>query len=339
MADSVVLVTGAGGELGRLLVPAIRKRGHEIVALDLKPLPDDIAACCRESVTASVLELKRVEELLERHRPAQVFHLAAVLSTKAEREPALAHTVNVDGTVHLMNLCADLGTRAPVRFLFPSSIAIYGLPDPATKLAAGAVRESEWTFPAGIYGCNKLYCELLGSHYARNNRLERRLDFRSIRFPGLISADSVPSGGTSDYAPEMIHAAAQGRPYACFVREDTRLPFMTMTDAVEAFLLLASAPENELSRRVYNIRAFSPSAGELRDRLRVAFPHARVTFEPDDRRQAIVDSWPADVDDQPAREDWGLAPRHGLSEALDDYLLPALRARYSASAKRQAVEP
>lgn len=339
MADSVVVVTGAGGELGRLLVPAIRKRGHEIVALDLEPLPDDVAACCRESVTASILDVDRVEELLERHRPGQVFHLAAILSTKAEREPALAHSVNVEGTVHLMNLCAELGTPSPVRFLFPSSIAIYGLPDAATKAGAGAVRESEWNFPAGVYGCNKLYCELLGSHYAGTERKQRRLDFRSIRFPGLISAATVPSGGTSDYAPEMIHAAAQGKPYACFVREDTRLPFMTMTDAVDAFLTFASAPETGLTRRVYNIRAFSPSAGELRDRLTAQFPDARVTFEPDERRQAIVDSWPADVDDRAAREDWGLAPRHGLSEALDDYLLPALRARYSGSRKRHAVEP
>ena len=137
----------------------------------------------------------------------------------------------------------------------------------------------------------------------------------------------------------MIHAAAQGKPYACFVREDTRLPFMTMTDAVDAFLTLASTPETRLTHRVYNIRAFSLSAGELRDRLLEAFPDVRVTFEPDERRQAIVDSWPADVDDRPARKDWGLAPRHGLSEALDEYLLPALRARYAGSPKRQAVEP
>jgi len=337
MRGSVALVTGAGGELGHMLLPALRDDGREIVALDLKPLPESLAECCRETVAASILEVDRLRALIRRHRPDAVFHLAAVLSTSAERDPALAHAVNVQGTVHLLELCAqELAGRAePIRFLFPSSIAVYGFPDARAKESAGAVREEEWNFPSSVYGCNKLYCELLGANYAGAARKERRVDFRSIRFPGLIGADTVPSGGTSDYAPEMIHAAARGTPYAAFVREDTRLPFMTMEDAVRAFLALASATESGLTRRVYNTRAFSPSAGEIRERVLEAFPGARVTFDPDERRQAIVDSWPGDVDDERARRDWGFAPRHGFEEALRDYLLPALGAR----ADRQAARP
>jgi len=336
MRDPVVLVTGAGGELGHLLLPALRHDGGEIVALDLKPLPESLVRCCRETVTASILEVARLRELIRRHRPDRVFHLAAILSSSAERDPALAHAVNVQGTVQLLELCAEeLGGGAePVRFLFPSSIAVYGFPDARAKESAGTVREEEWNFPSSVYGCNKLYCELLGANYAGAARKERRVDFRSIRFPGLIAADTVPSGGTSDYAPEMIHAAARRRPYAAFVREDTRLPFMTMEDAVRAFLALASATESGLTRRVYNARAFSPSAGEIRDLVLEAFPGARVTFEPDARRQAIVDSWPGDVDDARARRDWGFAPRHGLEEALRDYLLPALGARREHRAAR-----
>jgi nucleoside-diphosphate-sugar epimerase len=128
----------------------------------------------------------------------------------------------------------------------------------------------------------------------------------------------------------MIHAAAQGKPYACFVGADTRMPFMTMPDAVSAILRLDEAPAARLTRRVYNIGAFSPSAGEIRAATLAHFPDARITFEPVAWRQAIVDTWPADVDDSAARRDWGHAPRHGLAEAMSEYLVPALVKRYAA---------
>jgi nucleoside-diphosphate-sugar epimerase len=327
--------------MGHLLLPALRERGHRVVALDINPLSPELADHCIEIVDASVLDTERLADLLRRHRPEHVFHLAAVLSTRAELDPMLAHAVNVDGTVGLMGLCADELTAAgrPPRFLYPSSIAVYGMPDARTKASAGAVRETEWNVPTGVYGCNKLYCELLGQYFSRDERAERRLDFRSIRFPGLISAETIPSGGTSDYAPEMIHAAARGEAYACFVRPETRMPFMTMVDAVSAFLDLASAPESDLTQRVYNIRAFSPSAAEIRDRVVDVFPDAEIGFEPDERRQAIVDSWPADVDDDRAREDWGFTPRHGLDAALRDYLLPALRERYGSKVAAPRTNP
>jgi nucleoside-diphosphate-sugar epimerase len=123
----------------------------------------------------------------------------------------------------------------------------------------------------------------------------------------------------------MIHAAAKGEAYSCFVREDSRLPFMTMPDAVAALLQLAEVDAARLTTRVYNIRGFSCSAGEIRDEVLRFFPQAKVVFEPRAERQAIVDSWPADVDDGRARRDWGLAPRHGLAEAFGDYLVPALQ--------------
>src|SRR5690606_5901267 len=131
-----------------------------------------------------------------------------------------------------------------VQFIFPSSIAIYGLPDLATKARDAQVRERDWNYPTTMYGCNKLYCELLGSYFSQHYRqlaAERpvMLDFRSLRFPGLISAFTLPTGGTSDYGPEMLHAAAKGEPYACFVRPDSVIPFMVMPDAVTAILQLA----------------------------------------------------------------------------------------------------
>jgi nucleoside-diphosphate-sugar epimerase len=138
----------------------------------------------------------------------------------------------------------------------------------------------------------------------------------------------VPSGGTSDFAPEMIHAAAQGKPYACFVRPDARIPFMAMPDGVEALLRLASAPRERLRHTVYNLGAFNPSADEIRSIVLEAFPGAQITFEVDAKRQGIVDTWPADVDDGAARADWGYAPAYDLRRAFAEYLIPTIRTLY-----------
>jgi threonine 3-dehydrogenase len=155
------------------------------------------------------------------------------------------------------------------------------------------------------------------------------VDFRGIRFPGLISADTVPSGGTSDYAPEMIHAAAAGKPYACFVRPDTRIPFMTMPDAIDSIVRLVAAPREKLTRAVYNIGAFAPTVAEVEVIVKRAFPQAEISTEVDGKRQGIVDSWPADVDDSAARRDWGHAPQHDLASAFGEYLIPSIRKHHA----------
>jgi nucleoside-diphosphate-sugar epimerase len=155
------------------------------------------------------------------------------------------------------------------------------------------------------------------------------LDFRSLRFPGLISAFTIPSGGTSDYGPEMLHSAAKGEPYACFVREDTSIPFMVMPDAVDALVNLADAPEQNLNRRVYNVTSFSLTAKQFRGMVIRYFPDAEITFEPDEKRQAIIDSWPADLNDNDARRDWGWQPEFDLERSFSDYLVPNIIKRYS----------
>jgi nucleoside-diphosphate-sugar epimerase len=185
-----------------------------------------------------------------------------------------------------------------------------------------------------MYGCNKLYCEHLGRyftlHFQQLAAGPRRsgVDFRALRFPGLISAATKPSGGTSDYGPEMLHAAAERKPYACFVDEKARLPFMAMPDAIRSLTMLADAPAEKLTQRVYNVGAFSVTAGEIRDRVARAFPRAEVTFQRDEKRAAIVDSWPGDVDDAPARRDWGWRPDYDFERAFADYLLPGVRKLY-----------
>jgi threonine 3-dehydrogenase len=195
------------------------------------------------------------------------------------------------------------------------------------------VEEDDWNTPRTMYGCNKLYCEHLGRYYARYYKqlaahAAGRVDFRCVRFPGLISAVTTPAGGTSDYAPEMIHAAARGEAYACFVRPDTQIPFMAMPDAIEALLQLATAPAERLTRTAYNLSAFAPTAQTLHDAVVAAFPTAHLTWHVDDKRQAIVDSWPSDVDDSAARRDWGFAPAFDFERAFRDYLLPTITERY-----------
>jgi len=154
------------------------------------------------------------------------------------------------------------------------------------------------------------------------------VDFRSVRFPGLMSGVTVPSGGTSDYASEMIHAAAKGEAYACFVRPDTTIPFMVMPDAVDALLTLGHAPRAGLTQTTYNVSAFNPSAADIRAVVIDAFPHVTITYDVDRKRQGIVDSWPADVDDSAARADWGFAPRYDFVRAFGEYLIPTIRERY-----------
>ena len=337
MRKPVVLITGAGGEIGHGLID--RLTGHKdraIVTLDVSPLDATIAPKVDREITGSILDRAVLERILAEYQVELVIHLAALLSTRSEFTPVTAHQVNVEGTLNLLEFAqheAESHGR-PVVFIYPSSIAAYGLPNLETKQKAGRVKEEEWAHPTTMYGCNKLYCEQLGTYYARHYKqlaaetASGKVDFRCVRFPGLISALTVPSGGTSDYAPEMIHAAAKGEPYACFVRPDTRIPFMAMPDGVEALLGLAAAPRHALTRTAYNVTAFNPSAEEVRDVVAGAFPGARITWEVDMKRQGIVDSWPADVDDSAARRDWGFMPRYNFDRAFSEYLIPTIRKRY-----------
>ena len=338
MRKPVVVITGAGGEIGHGLIDRLAEHGdRRIVTVDVSRLHESIARKVDREITGSITDVALLERLMAEFEVDRIFHLAALLSTRSEFTPVAAHQVNVEGTLHLLEFAqheAESHGR-PVVFIYPSSIAAYGLPDPDTKNRAGKVKEDDYLHPTTMYGCNKLYCEMLGDYYARHYKqlaaevASGKVDFRCVRFPGLISALTVPSGGTSDYAPEMIHAAAKGEPYGCFVRPDTRIPFMAMPDGVDALLTLAAAPRERLQRTAYNVGAFSPPAEEIRDVVMKAFPKAEISWSPDRKRQAIVDSWPADVDDTAARRDWGFAPRYDFERAFSEYLIPTIRKRYA----------
>jgi len=330
-----VLVTGACGEIGQALIQALARRGgYQIVTSDLSALPESIQAMSAEHVQGDLVY--KVKNFYDYDFDV-IFHLAASLSSKAEVASEEAHRINVEGTMQLLMLAAYRSEKyeKSVKFLFPSSIAAYGLPSLEVKKEVGAVTENVYNMPQTMYGCNKLYCEKLGMYYSKffgQKHLDEEppcmLDFRSIRFPGLISAFTLPSGGTSDYGPEMLHAAAQGKPYTCFVREDTKISFMAMPDAIKCLLMLLDVPRENLNHQVYNIAAFALTAGEFRDRALDAFPGAQIAFKPNPRRQGIVDSWPEDVDDSLARADWNWKPDYDAHAFFDDYFLPEIRKRY-----------
>lgn len=337
MQKDAILITGACGEIGQALLRKLSNdHRHPLVTVDLKPLPESLKPKSTHFM-CDLLDSELCRHLEEDYQFDTIFHLAAVLSTTAEHHLLKAHQVNTDGTLKLLELAAEQSASRgkAVKFLFPSSIAVYGLPNLETKETLSPLKEGEWTQPITMYGCTKLYCENLGRYYSENyrqldDRISTRLDFRALRFPGLISAFTVPSGGTSDYGPEMVHAAAKGEPYHCFVRPEVKIPFMAMPDAVQSLLMLARAPLNQLHSRVYNVTSFSLSAREFKEMVQTAFPDARIDFQPDPQRQQIVDSWPALIDDSAARKDWGWQPVYDAQKACKEYLLPNIRERYHA---------
>lgn len=330
-----ILLTGAGGEVGHGLIHRLSESTQTpIVAFDLRPINDDLARRCHAVFTGDVRDPFALASILARYEITEVYHLAALLSSTGERNPSLAHEVNTQGTVNLLRLLAEQAraTSRPVRFIYPSSIAVYGLPSEAEKQRAGAVGEDDYLNPITMYGVNKLCCEHLGRYYAEHFQLLDRgdaptpIDFRCVRYPGLISPHTAPSGGTSDYGPLMLHAAAKGDEAVCFVPEHARLPFMLMADAIDATLALARA--DGLSRRIYNVASFAPTAGEIAVAIAAHFPGFRPRYDIHPGRARIVASWPGDVDRSAAARDLGVQTHRDFAETLRDDLLPAVQEMY-----------
>jgi threonine 3-dehydrogenase len=339
-----ILVTGASGEVGLALIDNLLANSDcKIVAMDLRQqsltqIPQIDRQSRLDFVQASITDRDVCRQLFEQYNFDSVFHLAGILSSGGEKDPEVTHNVNVQGSVNLLE-CSQLSSARQdksVKFIFPSTIAVYGIDSLEEKERAYRIAEDQFNRSLTMYGINKLYIEQLGRYYSENYKLlednsERvKIDFRSVRYPGLISADTLPTGGTSDYAAEMVHAAVTGKNYSCFVREDSTLPFMTMPDAIRALLEIAQAPKEQLSRMVYNVGAFSVSAEQIYELLKSNFPKFEVEYSINRPRQKIVDSWPKDVDDTAARQDWSWQERHNFEQAFYDYLIPKLELNSSS---------
>ncbi|OUW62715.1 MAG: hypothetical protein CBD58_01335 [bacterium TMED198] len=314
-----ILITGASGEIGTALINSLSD--HSIVGLDLSDLHKSSSKKVMNFYKGSLVNKELISNIFSKYKFDEVYHLAALLSSKCEKEPELAHDVNVNSTVNLLTHCKIQGDG--IKFFFPSSIAVYGMPDKSVG-NINSVLETEFLDPVTIYGCTKLYCEMIGKYYAK----VFGVDFRSIRFPGIISALTLPTGGTSDYIPEMFHSAVNNRRYVSFVNESSQLPFMTMPEAVDAIDKLMQAPDDKILSRIYNIRSFSLSALRCKEKILSYFPKANIQFSSNSERQWLVDSWPNDVNDDLAKEEWGWASTYTIDSAIEQYLIPNLKKNY-----------
>ncbi len=310
-----ILLTGAGGQIGHDLIGTLSASGHDVVSTDLAPRPPSHAhASGSKWKRLDVTDAEATIAMFTEIKPDMVFHLAAILSARGEKDPKLAYDVNQTGTWNVLEACRLTKVQ---RLIFTSSIAVFGpppsgpLPDPTPDDVA--------LHPTTMYGVTKVAGELLCAYYTKKHGV----DCRGVRFPGLISA-AMPGGGSSDYALFMYVDAVRKGGYDAFARADTRIPLMYMPDGVRALIEIAMADRERLSRSIYNIAAFSPRADEIARSVQRAIPSASFTYSPDQKRQGILDSWPKALDDSAARKDWGWKPRFDLDGMTDD-LVPRVR--------------
>lgn len=306
-----VLVIGACGQLGLELVAALRQRyeSHLVVAADVRPPKNPELLAGGPFELLDVLDRSRLDKLIRQYRPKQIYHLAALLSATAEKNPLFGWQLNMDGLLIVLEAAVAHGVA---QVYWPSSIAVFGPDTPRDHTPQVTIMN-----PNTVYGISKLAGEQWCEWYHRKHGL----DVRSLRYPGLIGYKSLPGGGTTDYAVDIYHRAVAGEDYECFLEEDTYLPMMYMPDALKATLDLMHAPAEQIKVRTsYNLGAMSFSPAEITASIQRHVPGFEVTYKPDGRQQ-IANSWPASIDDAKARQDWGWQPDFDLDRMTADMLL------------------
>jgi nucleoside-diphosphate-sugar epimerase len=305
-----VLITGAAGQIGSELTLALRERyGPQNVIASDKRTPRN--SRLRESgpfETVDVLDREEIERVVDRYRIDTIYHMAAILSAIGEERPQLAWSVNIGGLCNVLEVARE---RRLTRIFSPSSIAVFGPETPHECAPQETVLR-----PTTIYGVSKVAGELLGNYYVHRFGL----DVRGLRYPGIISSETPPGGGTTDYAVAIFYGAIEEKRYTCFVREDTVLPMMYMPDCIRATIELMEADPSRLIHHCdFNLAGMSFSAGELTAEIKKHIPEFSCTYAPDSR-QEIADSWPQTIDDRAAREEWGWEPSYDLPSMTADML-------------------
>ena len=302
----MILVTGARGQIGSDLVTTLRSihGSANVLATDLHApggqngLPYEVL---------DVTDKQRMAELVSHYSVDTIYHLASLLSAKGEQQPALCWDVNVGS----LRIVLDLAVTHRLNVFWPSSIAVFGPHTPRRQTPQTTIED-----PSTMYGITKVTGEMLCRYYAQHFQV----DVRSVRLPGIISYTAPPGGGTTDYAVEIFYEALKHNTYTCFVRPETRLPMMYMPDAIKAIMDIMAAEEAAIKvRSSYNIAAVSFSAEELVAEIQKHLPAFTCVYEPD-FRQAIADTWPMEIDDSPARRDWGWQHQYDLAYVVQDML-------------------
>jgi len=306
MKQDTVLIIGAGGQIGAVLTEALREvyGADQVVATDLKPLE----AQAGPSEILNAMDGPALEAVVKKWRINQIYHLAAILSATGEKDPMLAWNINMSSLFNVLEIARQ---RSLNKVYFPSSIAVFG-----REAAHANTPQYEVLIPETVYGISKVAGENWANYYFRRYGV----DVRSVRYPGIIGYQSMPGGGTTDYAVDIYHYAIQQKTYECFLGPDTRLPMLYMPDAIRGTLELMEAPANRLSVRTsYNLAGMSFTPAEVTESIRKLMPHFKIGYKPD-FRQAIADSWPASIDDSAARRDWNWRPEYDLDSMTKDML-------------------
>jgi len=305
-----ILITGALGQIGTALLPVlIKKHGAaNVVASDIKTgLPENISSAIH-CENLDVRDATKLAEIIRQHQIDTIYHLAAILSASGEKNPQLAWEVNLRGTYNVLEVAREMDI---FRVFVPSSIAVFGPDTPKENTPQDTILR-----PRTMYGLTKVAGELLGEYYVHRYGL----DVRGCRYPGIISYEAPPGGGTTDYAVEIFYEAVKHRQYTCFVSAETRLPMMYMPDCLKATIQLMEADFSRLKHHTgFNISAMSFSAGELATEIKKHLPDFKYSFQPD-YRQKIAESWPSSIDDSAAREEWGWEPDYDLAAMTNDMI-------------------
>jgi len=317
MSADKILVTGANGQLGSALIPYL---------VNIYGADNIIATDIRESGLAElrfelldVTDAGALSQLIQRYRINQVYHLAAVLSARGEKNPLDTWNINTGTFFNVLEAARNLKAG---KVFFPSSIAVFG-----DNLDRELVGQHVNLLPATAYGMSKAASENWIAYYCRRYGM----DVRSLRYPGIVGFQSDPGGGTTDYAVDIFHKAVTGETFHCFLKEDTTLPMIYMEDAIVATLQLMEAPYDRIKVRTsYNLAGMSFSPAEIAAEIRTHYPDFKIVYEPDFRQQ-IADTWPRRIDDTEARLQWGWKPRFDLASMTAD-MLEHLEAKYKRTA-------
>jgi nucleoside-diphosphate-sugar epimerase len=315
-----VLVTGAGGQIGSELVPALRRGLGDtaVMATDLRPLEGDLAEA-GPSAVVDCLDAAAVAEAASRHDADTVFHLAAILSATAERDPMRAWRVNMETLANVL----EAARERRLALFVPSSVAAFGPSTPPDPAPQDTLQR-----PTSVYGVSKVAGELLCDYYWQR----WGVDTRGLRYPGLISHSAPPGGGTTDYAVAIFHHAVGDGRYTCFLAADTRLDMMYMPDAVRAAIELMDADPVRLEHRnAFNVTAMQLTPARLAEEIRRHLPGFEIAYDVDPVRQRIAESWPRRMDDAAAREEWGWRPEYDVARMTAD-MLEHVAARLAAHA-------
>lgn len=315
-----ILVTGATGQIGSELTIELRnKYGKDnVIAAGHKRKPTGKLLDSGPFEHIDATDKENIAKIVKKYDVDTIYHLAAVLSAVGEENPQLAWRVNMDGLYNVLEVAREHNL---VRIFWPSSIAVFGLKAPRVNTPQDAV-----LIPGTVYGVTKVAGELLCNYYYRRFGL----DVRSVRYPGVISSETLLGGGTTDYAVEIFYEAIKKKHYVCFVKEDTVLPMMYIPDCMKAAINLMEADALKINHRTsYNITAMSFSAGELTAEIKKYIPDFKCEYKPD-FRQRIADSWPMSIDDSVARKEWGWRPSYDLASMTKD-MIEKLSKRFAES--------